>query len=156
MKMAKPSEKDIDAGGELYALLNQIDGRFGGPLSVEGPESLDEAIGDDDFDPTETDHLRGLYNSLAKLLRENAGFHCRVIADMCYVVMYEKNQIVDPDSDTLDLHPRFALVEKQRDELLAALQEIAKYPGRRHEELGYAGARELARKTVEKVKGSEV
>ena len=125
MKMAKASEKDIDAAGNLLSILNTIDKRFGGPWpTCEGPESIDEAIKGNDgvFDEEDIDHLRGLYNSLAKLLREAPGFHNRVIGGMCYVVLFEENQIVDPADDCLALHPRFAQVEQQRDELLAALE----------------------------------
>ena len=125
MKMAKASEKDIDAAGDLLSILDTIDKRFGGPWpTCEGPENIDEAIKGNDgvFDEEDIDHLRGLYNSLAKLLREAPGFHLRVICGMCYVVLFEENQIVDPADDCLALHPRFAQVKQQRDELLASAE----------------------------------
>ncbi|MDP2141339.1 MAG: hypothetical protein Q8L20_11060 [Gammaproteobacteria bacterium] len=105
--MAKPSEKDIECGGKLMQILNAIDGRFGGPFPTDGPEDLLALLGDDEFDSDRVEHLQALYNSLAALLRTSASFHNRIIAGMCYVIMYDKNEIIDPDSDTLDLHPRF-------------------------------------------------
>jgi len=109
MKMAKPSEKDIECGGKLLQILNAIDGRFGGPFPTEGPDDLLELleIEEIDFDADNAEHLQALYNSLAALLRTSASFHNRIIAGMCYVIMWDKNEIVDPNSDTLDLHPRF-------------------------------------------------
>lgn len=137
MKMAKPSEQDIEAAGQLISILERIDGHFNGPYPTQyGPQSLEEALsgGDDsecDFDQDKTDHLRGLYNSLAGLLRQSPGFHLRVIAGMCYVIMFDQNKIIDPDSSTLDLHPRFVELEKQRDVLLAACEGVIAWDKRR-------------------------
>lgn len=144
MKMAKASEKDIDAAGELHQILSLIDERFGGPYPIDGvTESLEEKLGEDSFDPYETGHLQALYSNLAKLLRTQPNFYGRVIGGFCYVIMYDKNQIVDLDSDFLDLHPRFQdgfdemerqasyarywnmryhQVVQQRDDLLSALK----------------------------------
>lgn len=109
MKMAKASEKDIDAAAELHQILELIDERFGGPHSINGvSDSLSDELGDDDFDSDDERHLQALYNNLAKLLRTQPNFHGRVIGGMCYVIMYDKNEIIDPDSDCLDLHPRFS------------------------------------------------
>lgn len=127
MKMAKPTPRDIEAAGELLGILETINCRFGGPWPTDGPASLDEALKADDgnsvaFDADNRQHLKGLYNSLAKLLRTAPNFHNRVIGGMCYVILYDMNQIVDPDADTLEMHPRFALLEQQRDALLSILQ----------------------------------
>ena len=129
MKMAKATEKDIEAAGELLRILDTIDGRFGGPWPTDGPKSLDEALTTDDgdsvsFDADNRKHLQGLYNSLAKLLRQAPNFHGRVIGGMCYVILYDNNRIVDPSADVLELHPRFAAMEAQRDGLLAALKQV--------------------------------
>ena len=107
MKMAKATEKDIEAAGELLGILDTIDARFGGPWATDGPESLEQALDGDEFDADNREHLQGLYNSLAKLLRQSPNFHGRVIGGMCYVILYDKNQIVDPGADCLEIHPRF-------------------------------------------------
>lgn len=106
MKMAKASERDIDAAGELLNLLNEIDTKFNGPWPTDGPDSLHEAIGNGEFDADNHKHLQALYNNLAALLRRAPNFHGRVIGGMCYVILYDKNEIVDPDADTIELHPK--------------------------------------------------
>ena len=120
MKMVKATEKDIAAAGELLGILDTIDRRFGGPWATDGPESLEQALGDKAFDADSREHLQGLYNSLAKLLRQAPNFHGRVIGGMCYVILYDKNQIVDPDADCLELHPKLtgAMKDAERYRLL--------------------------------------
>ena len=111
MKMAKPDANDIAAAEELMQVLQLIDARFGGPWSdPEAGDSLSELLdnGEEVFDSDNGLHLRTLYNNLARLLRDAPNFYARVISGMCHVIMNEKNQILNPDSDTIDLHPRFA------------------------------------------------
>ncbi len=111
MKMAKPSARDIEAAEELLQILQMIDARFGGPWSnPDAGASLSELLqdGEEEFDCDNTTHLQTLYNNLARLLRNAPNFHGRVISGMCHVIMYEKNEIIDPASDCIDLHPRFA------------------------------------------------
>lgn len=111
MKMAKPSARDIEAAEELMQVLQLIDARFGGPwANPEAGEDLNTLLedGTENFDSDNITHLQTLYNNLARLLRNAPNFHGRVISGMCHVIMYEKNQILDPASDCIDLHPRFA------------------------------------------------
>jgi hypothetical protein len=94
MKMAKPSKRDIDAALNLMNILDRL--------------SNDEHLTDDDeyFDQDDVTQLRKLYDSLIKLLDEAPGFHGRVIGGMCFVIMNEKNEVIDPDSDVIEFHPR--------------------------------------------------
>lgn len=112
MHMAKPSEQDIEAADELHQILMAIDARWGGPWPTQGPKDLPAAIGEDehgwnteDFDPDEPAHLQGLYNHLAKLLRQAPNFYGRVLGGMCHVICWDKNRILDPELDHLELHP---------------------------------------------------
>jgi hypothetical protein len=108
MKMAKPSSGDIDAGGELMGLLDAIDERWGGPWPIhDAPEDLAKFLHteDESFDSDNPKHLQVLYNHLAKLLRTAPNFHGRVLGGMCYVICWDKNQILDPTLDHLELHP---------------------------------------------------
>ncbi|OXR48164.1 hypothetical protein PuT2_14165 [Pusillimonas sp. T2] len=108
MKMAKPTTSDIDAGGELMSLLDLLDGRFGGPYgSQDCGENLFELLErtEECFDYENVEHLKTLANHLAKLMRQAPGFAMRIIAGMCYVILFEQNKIVDPSADTLELHP---------------------------------------------------
>ncbi|WP_019573409.1 hypothetical protein [Curvibacter lanceolatus] len=94
MKMAKPSARDIDAGYDLMNVLHEIDRRWGGPWSIDGPEDLSAL--EDDFDADEPEHLAALYNNLAKLLRRAPGFPGRVLGGMCGVICYEKTSFWTP------------------------------------------------------------
>jgi hypothetical protein len=107
MRMAKASERDIDAAGELLQLLDAIDRRFGGPwLNMDAPDNLLEYLGDEEFDADDTEHLQVLYNHLARLLQRAPNFHGRVIGGMCYVIHNPSNEIIAPHLDYLELHPK--------------------------------------------------
>lgn len=111
MKMAKPSPRDVKAAEELMQILQLVDARFCGPDTIHGTgDNLSELLrdGEEMFDCDDATHLRTLYNNLARLLKTAPGFYSRVISGMCHVVLFEKNEILDPDSDCIDLHPRFA------------------------------------------------
>ena len=115
MKMAKASEKDIDAAGDAMSVLNDIS-------SGHYPKRDGDDCEDLHFDPDEPAHLRKFFNLMADTLDKAPGWPGRVIGGMCYVILFDKNRIVDPDADVLELHPRFGQVEQERDELLAALR----------------------------------
>lgn len=106
MKMAKPSQRDIDAAGDLMTLLHQID-RGDYPCVEEGKDVPDW------FDEHDYEHLRALYGAIKATLDKGPGYPGRVIGGMCYVIMWDKNKIVDPESDVIDLHPE--LVKAQVD-----------------------------------------
>ncbi|MGK8439050.1 hypothetical protein ACRS3X_17265 [Ectopseudomonas hydrolytica] len=110
MKMAKPSARDIEAAEELHQVLQMLDERFGGPFqNHEAGDDLAMLLdnGDNAFDSDNLQHLQTLYNHLARLLRTAPNFYGRVIGGMVWVIMNEANQILDPESDCIDLHPRF-------------------------------------------------
>lgn len=119
MKMAKASERDIDAAGNAMSILGDISGGYY-PAGEVGDE-----VEPTWFDPDNADHLRHFYDLINATLDKSPGWPGRVIGGMCYVILFDKNQIVDPSADTLELHPRFAAAADQRDELLKALKELA-------------------------------
>ncbi|AVO51244.1 hypothetical protein [Ectopseudomonas mendocina] len=128
MKMAKPSARDIEAAEELHQVLQMIDARFGGPFqNHEAGDDLATLLDNGDsgvnaFDSDNEQHLLTLYNHLARLLRNAPNFYGRVIGGMCWVIMNEANQILDPDADVIDLHPRF---QQMADRLNALEAKIA-------------------------------
>ena len=133
MKMAKPNARDIDAGGELLQILDGIDERWGGPWPIYGaPEDLPKFLDDEDesFDSDNKKHLQVLYNHLAKLLRTAPNFHGRILGGMCYVICWDKNQILDPALDHLELHPDLLaglrLLNAQRADFLPRLEREAR------------------------------
>lgn len=137
MKMAKPSARDIAAADELHWILSAIDARWG-PWETDGPQSLRELLepsgrdGDEfvEFDCDDQEHLQALYNSLAKLLRTAPNFYGRVLGGMCHVICYDKNQILDPALDHLELHPDLLaglrLLKAQRADFLPRLEREAR------------------------------
>ena len=98
MKMAKATERDIDAAGKALALLNTVSSGY--YPAREGEEDAPLM-----FDEDDPEHLRRLWDELKATLDAAPGWQGRVIGGMCYVILYDANQIVDPDADTLELHP---------------------------------------------------
>lgn len=127
LRMAKPCKRDIDAAMELLSVLNEIDGRFGGPWPTEGPRTLQEL--EESFDCDKKDHLQALYNNLARLLQRAPGFAGRVIFGMCSVICYEENNFLDPAQDVLAMHPDvlegLELLEAKRADFLPRLEREA-------------------------------
>lgn len=96
--MAKASAQDIEAAGDLMVLLNALsDGRH--------PDPSKEDEGAWHFDPDDRQHLRDLYDALDQILERSPGMPGRIIGAMCYVIMWDQNKIIDPDADTLEMHP---------------------------------------------------
>lgn len=127
MKMAKPSARDIEAAEELHQVLQMLDARFGGPFqNHEAGDDLAMLLdnGDNAFDSYNLQHLQTLYNHLARLLRTAPNFYGRVIGGMVWVIMNEANQILDPESDCIDLHPRFQQMADQLIELQAKVESL--------------------------------
>lgn len=97
MKMAKPDTDDVAAASDLMALLNDLAGGYHpAPTDEECPWR---------FDPDDSEHLRDLYDAIDKILERAPGMPMRVIGGMCYVIMWDQNRIIDPDADTLEMHP---------------------------------------------------
>ena len=131
MKMAKPSARDIDAAGELMQLLDTIDTGWRGPSPIHGAaDDLPAFLGDDDFDSDNRRHLQVLHNHLARLLRNAPNFYGRVIGGMCYVICWDRNSILDPAQDVLDLHPDLraglVLLAQQRADFMPRLEREAR------------------------------
>jgi hypothetical protein len=117
MKMAKPSDNDIDAAGDAMSVLSDVS-------SGHYPHRDDDECSANHFDEDNPAHIRRFYDLINATLDKSPGWPGRVIGGMCYVILYDKNEIVDPDADVLELHPRFASVAAQRDALLAALEVV--------------------------------
>ena len=99
MKIGKPDKRDIDAADDLVKILDILLCDSYPTLGEHGENTPDR------FDPDDIKHLRALYDLLKELLNRAPGFHGRVIGGMCHPILCDKNKIIDPDSDTLELHP---------------------------------------------------
>lgn len=150
MKMAKASEKDICAAADAMSVLSDISSGY-------YPKREGDDCDDTFFDPDEPSHLRKFYDLMNATLDTSPGWPGRVIGGMCFVILYDKNQIIDPAADTLELHPRFAEASTQRDELLAALKEIRDFRAANDEWDGVEecipAMREIARAAIAKAEG---
>ncbi|MET3512793.1 hypothetical protein ABIC63_000558 [Pseudacidovorax sp. 1753] len=122
MKMAKPSERDIDAGSALLSLRNDLSSGYYPWNDGEHRPTY--------FDPDDRQHLRRLYDALDALLERAPGFAGRVIGGMCYVICWDRNQILDPADDCLALHPDLVrgrqLLALARADLLPRLEREAR------------------------------
>jgi hypothetical protein len=119
MKMAKPSERDIDAAGDLLSLLLQID--RGDYPNLDEKDDVPDYFDEDNYE-----HLRAFYDAVKATLDKGPGYPGRVIGGMCYVIMWDKNEIVDPDSDTIDLHPKLVKALEAADASAQAAQADAR------------------------------
>lgn len=100
MKMAKASEKDIDAAGDAMSVLQDISSGY-------YPKRDGDECEDFRFDPEDPAHLRKFYDLMSATLDASPGWPGRVIGGMCYVILFPKNEILDPAADTLELHPQW-------------------------------------------------
>lgn len=114
MKMAKSSDADLSMAMDLANVLDDIErGYFPAKLS-DDPESEETEW----IDTNDRKQYAKLVYGLTLLL--NKGSISRVIWGMA-VVCDPENECIDPDADTIEHHPKRQQLEKQRDELLAAL-----------------------------------
>lgn len=110
MRMAKASKRDEDSVMELFHLLQAIE-------SGSFPPEDEDAEDWPSFDPDKKDDLLKLHEKLMAAF--NNGAYSRIMG-AAHVLLNENNRIIDQAKDYLDFHPRFAAMEQQRDELLAA------------------------------------
>ena len=119
MKMYKADERDIEAAGSAMSVLNDISSGY---YPKRNGDECDDTV----FDEEDPAHLRKFYDLMKSTVDEAPGWPGRVIGGMCYVILYEKNEIVDPSADVLGLHPRFSATQQQRDELLEILERAVR------------------------------
>ena len=117
MKMAKASEADLTMAMELVNYLDSIERGYM-PDKLSADDEASEWI-----ETSGNNQYERLMEGLTRLL--NQGSIMRVIFGMA-VVCDPKNRCIDPNADTLEEHPDFEKAEKQRDELLAALEGLHK------------------------------
>lgn len=110
MKIAKPSEADLEAAFAFIAIESWLDDMRRG-LWPAAWEDEDGDPGPDWFDVQNPEHLRLFFDRACKVARPCAtGALNRVVGGMA-VVMDPVNRIVDPVASHLALHPRFAAID---------------------------------------------
>lgn len=116
MKMAKASEADIDMAMTIANILDDIDrGYFPSKLAADEDSEETEWI-----DTNDREQYERLIDGLRDVLSKGSIF--RVVWGMA-VVCDPGNECIDPDADCIEHHPKRKQLEKQRDELLAAIEK---------------------------------
>lgn len=124
MTMAKADKDDFDTTYRLHQILQAAkDGNF-------LPDDEDSEW--TDFDCDSEKDLRKFFDQLMDALDNNPSGMMRVVG-AASTLLYEKNQIVDPDKDYIDLHPRFGQTQQQRDELRDAAIDVIAISDRKHD-----------------------
>ena len=110
MKMAKASEADLEMAMELSQFVEEL---------VDGyvpKQATDEDDTDDtewlDFDDRE--QLERVIKALTKIAKKGSIF--RVTFGMA-VVCDPRNELLDPDSDVLELHPKYRALEIAKEQV---------------------------------------
>lgn len=126
MKMAKASEADISMSMTMANILDDIErGYFPAKLASD-PESEETEW----LDTADREQYGRLIDGMRRVLNQGSIF--RVIFGMA-VVCDPDNELLDPTSDVLAVHPKLTLALEQRDDALksaaavnAQFEEISK------------------------------
>ena len=103
MVMAKASEQDLQAALDLAGVLEDIDKGFfpRNPADKDADDSGEPQF----FDEDDPKHLRVLFDRIKYCLDAAPGGIFRVTFGMA-TVLDPRNEIVDPNADHLEVHPR--------------------------------------------------
>jgi hypothetical protein len=95
MKMARASEADIEAALKVCRILDELDKRY--MPSDDDSEELEF------FDRDDADQCQKVVGMLLDATRHTSLF--RVVFGMA-VVLDPQNELLDPDADTIEMHPK--------------------------------------------------
>lgn len=127
MNMARASEEDIKAALLLNGILEDVDGGKC-PRRVDGEDDEGEP---ENFDKDNPDHLRMFYDRVMHCVRVRPSGIARVIWGFATIA---DNNVLDPDSKHLELHPRL-----KTEDLLKASREAVTAIQKLRESFGCAG-----------------
>lgn len=116
VRMAKASQADLDAAYRIMNLLASMDrGHY--PSNEEGSPTF--------FDSDDWEHLQFLHQQIIEIA-DNSGGVSRVIG-AAGILLNEKNGLIDPDDDCIELHPDLKAMNKAKeeaDQLRARIAEL--------------------------------
>jgi hypothetical protein len=104
MKMARASEADIEAAFKVCRILDELDKRY--MPSDDDSEELEF------FDREDAEQCQKVVGMLLDATRHTSLF--RVVFGMA-VVLDPQNELLDPDADTIEMHPKIVAVLEARD-----------------------------------------
>lgn len=120
MQMAKASERALDAAMQLCSAFDALSGWR--PVMPEKlarvPQGSDA---DEPFDPDDREQCARVVEHL--LLTWQEGSISRVVWG-CAVMLDPCNQLIEPNSDVIELHPQWAQARRERDELQLRLADL--------------------------------
>lgn len=120
MQMAKASEQDLDAAMHLCSALDALSGWR--PVMPEGvARVMADSDADEAFDPDDHEQCARVVEHL--LQTSQAGSIARVVWG-CAVMLDPRNQLIDPNSDVIELHPQWTQARRERDELQLRLADL--------------------------------
>lgn len=102
MKMAKASDADMEMALKLCSALEAVDRRY-------FPDGSEGSNDPEDFDLDDDTHCGQVLRHLHQVLQ--GGSIGRVIWGM-YILLSKENEFIDPNADTLELHPELVAAGK--------------------------------------------
>lgn len=145
MKMAKASTADIEMALELSRFVEDLVDGICPKQAMEKPESEGTEWLEDDPDDQ---HIK-IIAALTAIARKGSIF--RVTFGMS-VLLDPRNELVDPDAETLEPHPKFNRAAAINDELISALNAMLTHMGMDEDEWNkptFDQAREAIAKAAE-------
>ncbi|CAN7638987.1 hypothetical protein [Paraburkholderia terricola] len=128
MKMAKASSKDLDAALDVAGVIENVCG------SGYYPSTPDSDADDPTFfDPDDREHLRAFYDRVTSIVEPAPGSLFRVVGGL-HTILH--NNIVDPDQDVIELHPRFIAALEAVEKLAQIRASIMAYNTKEHDDPG--------------------
>ena len=112
--MAKANENDLNAALELCRALESLEDGY---LPHEMDEGSDELVA-----YYADEHAEKVVDYLVSISKRASLF--RVCFGMT-VMLAPENELVDPNAETLEAHPKLVRIAGQRDELLAAMKKLS-------------------------------
>lgn len=145
MKMAKATDTDLEAALELYRTLDALSTGYLPDGITEYPDADTAELYEDAHAAKCIEHLINIYRK-GSLLR--VAFGMTVILD-------PRNELVDPNAHTLEVHPKFEKQGQHLEYTLATLHRIANMTDREGNaiEMHISELRGIARAAVAHVTG---
>jgi len=131
MKMAKASADDVNAATDVAGVLENL---------CKGYYPSKPDADDDDpmfFDPDDREHLRAFYDRVMSIVKPAPGSLFRVAGGMHTILA---NDVVDPDQDVLELHPRLDAALEAVESLTQIRASIAAYYDKQDDDTGRRSA----------------
>lgn len=132
MKVASASKADIDAALRLLGILDALSRGYYPSVAEEGADAPLY------FDDDNSEHLHHLWVLIRQCLDAAPGFQGRVIFGAA-TLMDPANEVLDPNCDVIELHPRLREALKDVDRLnhiLASRASAGQGAGRERLDLG--------------------